>query len=68
VADDRKHPYDDPNGAARFGWADDDVRMFIDGEEVTPRQAREQQLIRFRSQVAEDVAADTDQQPEGNRD
>lgn len=44
----------DPSPPGKFGWGDGDVVMLDeDGREMTPRQAREQQLIRARSEVAE---------------
>lgn len=50
----------DGSSAARFGWSDDDVVLYgEDGQVLTPREAKEQQLVRLRSQVAEDVEADT---------
>ena len=54
-----------PNGPQessrdRFAWNDEDVVLRDeDGNEITPRQAKELQLERLRSQVEEDVAADT---------
>lgn len=58
----------DPSSAARFAWSDGDVQWLDeDGKPISVRDAKEQQLIYARSQVAEDVAADTDQTPEGNR-
>lgn len=59
----------DPSSAARFTWSDGDVQWLDeDGKPVSARDAKEQQLIYARSQVAQDVAADTDQDPEGSRD
>lgn len=48
------------DSAKRFSWGDDDVELRDeDGNEMTLRQAKEQQLIRARSQVEQDVEADT---------
>jgi hypothetical protein len=53
-----------PESAGRFTWGDGDVQWLTeDGKPMTARQAKEEQLLYARSQVAEDVAADT--QPEG---
>jgi hypothetical protein len=58
-----------PDSAARFAWSDGDVEWLDeDGKPVSARDAKEQQLIYARSQVAQDVAADTEQDPEGNRE
>lgn len=43
------------SSADRFAWNDDDVVMRDeDGNEITPRQAKELQLIRLRSEVEKD--------------
>ena len=45
----------------RFSWNDGDVVLRDeDGNKMTPREAKEAQLVRLRSQVEEDIAADTD--------
>lgn len=50
----------DPASRGKFGWDDTDtVFRDEDGKEMTIRQVKEAQLERCRSQVAEDVAADT---------
>ncbi len=49
-----------PSSRDRFGWNDGDVVMRDDeGNEITPRQAKELQLQRLRSEVAEDLPDDS---------
>lgn len=49
----------DPNSRGRFAWNDEDVVLLDEeGKEMTPREAKEAQLIRLRSEVEEDLPAD----------
>lgn len=50
---------DKGSSADRFAWNDRDVVMRDeDGNEITPRQAKELQLVRLRSEVDEDLPVD----------